>query len=436
LRRNVAKYDGVKAALKELGETGGILDSQTHALGLSKPLAVEMVFDQTIYIDEALNLVLDNIWQGGLLAVITLVVFLRSWRSIVIVATSVPLAVVATVIVMLGFGRTINVVSLAGFAFAIGTLIDNSIVVLENVVRHMEMGKDARKAAMVGTQEVAGAILGSTLATCVVFIPIFLIGDEVGQLFRDISLAILISNLLSMVVSITFTPCICAFLLKAPAKKKDAAETAAPAAAAAKPGLGDRFATAIARWVFKMSRRRLASLAFVLAMMAASVLGSYFLMPPADYLPKGNRNLVFGLILPPPGTSSAMQEDLAKRVESTVAPYWDHNLPARGTAERAAAEAAHRKSRKPAPMRGPGTSGSGARQQQQQQSAAPPPLLKAGPSEEQKAKIMLAIANASSIEEVKRLEAALKAGDYSAVEALLASQGGGEAGSGSAADGP
>ena len=106
-------------------------------------------------------------------------------------------------------------------------------------------------------------------------------------------------------------------------------------------------------------------------------------------------------------------------------------------AERAAAEAAHRKSRKPAPMRGPGTSGSGARQQQQQQqSAAPPPLLKAGPSEEQKAKIMLAIANASSIEEVKRLEAALKAGDYSAVEALLASQGGGEAGSGSAAVGP
>ncbi len=325
--------DGVKAALKELGETGGILDSQTHALGLSKPLAVEMVFDQTIYIDEALNLVLDNIWQGGLLAVITLVVFLRSWRSIVIVATSVPLAVVATVIVMLGFGRTINVVSLAGFAFAIGTLIDNSIVVLENVVRHMEMGKDARKAAMVGTQEVAGAILGSTLATCVVFIPIFLIGDEVGQLFRDISLAILISNLLSMVVSITFTPCICAFLLKPPSRKKDAG-----ASEPAKPGLGDRFATAIARWVFKMSRRRLASLAFVLAMMAASVLGSYFLMPPADYLPKGNRNLVFGLILPPPGTSSAMQEDLAKRVESTVAPYWDHNLPARGTTERAAAE--------------------------------------------------------------------------------------------------
>jgi HAE1 family hydrophobic/amphiphilic exporter-1 len=329
--------EGVKAALKELGETGGILDSESRALGLSTPLGVEMVFDQTIYIDEALNLVLDNIWQGGLLAVITLVVFLRSWRSIVIVATSVPLAVVATVIVMLGFGRTINVVSLAGFAFAIGTLIDNSIVVLENIVRHMEMGKDPRRAAMVGTQEVAGAILGSTLATCVVFIPIFLIGDEVGQLFRDISLAILISNLLSMVVSITFTPCICAFLLKPPRAK---ALAKGAAAAAAKPGIGDRFATAIARWVFRMSRRRFASLAFVLAMMAASVIGSWMLMPPADYLPKGNRNLVFGLILPPPGTSSAMQEDLAKRVESTVAPYWDHNLPARGTPERAAAERA------------------------------------------------------------------------------------------------
>ena len=205
--------EGVKIAIAQLRATGGILDTQTRELALSQPLTINLVFDQTVYINDALNLVLDNIWQGGILAVLTLLVFLRSWRSIVIVGTSVPLAVVATVVVMLACGRTINVVSLAGLAFAIGTLIDNSIVVLENVVRHMEMGKNARKAALVGTQEVAGAILGSTLATCVVFLPIFMIGDEVGQLFRDISLAILISNLLSMIVSITVTPCACAFLL-------------------------------------------------------------------------------------------------------------------------------------------------------------------------------------------------------------------------------
>lgn len=324
--------EGVKVALAEIGLAGGALDAKSRELGLSEPLTVRLVYDQTIYIDDALNLVLDNIWQGGLLAIITLVVFLRSWRSIVIVGTNVPLAVVATVVVMLALGRTINVVSLAGLAFAIGTLIDNSIVVLENVVRHMEMGKDARKAALAGTQEVAGAILGSTLATCVVFIPIFLIGDEVGQLFRDISLAILISNLLSMVVSITVTPCACAYLLKAPKPSTATAPTRANA--------GERFATWISRWVFRVSRRRLASVAFVLAMMAASAIGSYFLMPPSDYLPKGNRNLVFGLILPPPGTSSAMQEEIALRVEKTVEPYWDRNLPALGTPERALAESA------------------------------------------------------------------------------------------------
>ncbi|MFM2165400.1 MAG: Multidrug export protein AcrF [Planctomycetota bacterium] len=328
--------EGVDAALEGLRVKGGILDAETAELGISEPLTIAKVFDQTVYIDDALDLVLDNIWQGGLLAVLTLVVFLRSWRSIVIVATSVPLAVVATVIVMLGMGRTINVVSLAGLAFAIGTLIDNSIVVLENVVRHMEMGKDARKAALAGTQEVAGAILGSTLATCVVFIPIFLIGDEVGQLFRDISLAILISNMLSMVVSITVTPCACAFLLKAPKAKRPAGE----AAPAKKAPLGERFATAIARWVYRMSGRRVASIAFVLLMMGVSVLGSRLLMPPADYLPKGNRNLVFGLILPPPGTSNAMQEEIARRVEKSVEPYWERNLPARGTPEREAAEAA------------------------------------------------------------------------------------------------
>ncbi len=327
--------EGVKEAIAELGVAGGVLDSTSHALELSKPLTAKLVYDQTVYIDDALNLVLNNIWQGGLLAVLTLVVFLRSWRNIVIVATSVPLAVVATVIVMLAMGRTINVVSLAGLAFAIGTLIDNSIVVLENVVRHMEMGKDARKAALVGTQEVAGAILGSTLATCVVFLPIFLIGDEVGQLFRDISLAILISNLLSMVVSITVTPCACAFLLKAPASKPSSV-----GATVRESTLGDRFATGMARWVFKMSGRKLASIAFVLAMMAVSLVGSLYLMPPSDYLPHGNRNLVFGLIIPPPGTSNAMQEELAVRVEKSVEPYWERKLPPRGTAERAAAEAA------------------------------------------------------------------------------------------------
>ena len=333
--------EGVKGALATLGEKGGILDSETATLGLSQPLTVQLVYDQTIYIDEALDLVLTNIWQGGLLAVLTLVVFLRSWRNIVIVATSVPLAVVATVIVMLAMGRTINVVSLAGLAFSIGTLIDNSIVVLENVVRHMEMGKDPRRAALAGTQEVAGAILGSTLATCVVFIPIFLIGDEVGQLFRDISLAILISNLLSMVVSITVTPCACAFLLKAPKRVAGASATpSASGARAARPTLGDRFATGIARWVYRMSRRRLASVAFVLLMMGVSLAGSWFLMPPADYLPRGNRNLVFGLILPPPGMSNAMQEEIASRVEQSVAPYFERSLPPRGTTERAAAEEA------------------------------------------------------------------------------------------------
>ena len=325
--------EGVNAALANLALDGGVLDSQTRSLALTLPLTATLVYDQTIYIDDALNLVLDNIWQGGLLAILTLLVFLRSWRSIVIVGTSVPLAVVGTVVVMLAMGRTINVVSLAGLAFAVGTLIDNSIVVLENVIRHMEMGKDARRAALIGTQEVAGAILGSTLATCVVFVPVFLIGDEVGQLFRDIALAILISNLLSMVVSITVTPCACAFLLRGRMP-----HVGLPLIH--RPSLGEWFATQIARVIFRVSRRKIVSLSIVLGMTALSVVGSLMLMPPADYLPAGNRNLVFGLIIPPPGMSNATQEDIARRVETTVAPYWERNLPAIGTPARAAAEAA------------------------------------------------------------------------------------------------
>ena len=164
-------------------------------LQLSAPLTVKLVFDQTVYIDDALNLVLNNIWQGGLLAVITLMVFLRSWRSIVIVGTSVPLAVIATVVVMLSMGRTINVVSLAGLAFAIGTLIDNSIVVLENIHRHLSEGESPFAAALNGRNEIGMAAMAITFTDIVVYIPVAFTQGNIGQLFIQYGLTIVVATM-------------------------------------------------------------------------------------------------------------------------------------------------------------------------------------------------------------------------------------------------
>ena len=131
--------------------------------------------DQRGYILNAVSLVKSNIIDGGLLAIIVLLVFLRSIRSTIVIATTIPISIIGTFFIMDAFGRTLNVISLAGIAFSVGMLVDNSIVVLENIDRHMKMGKKAVQAAYDAVREVWGAILASTLTTIAVFLPVKLI---------------------------------------------------------------------------------------------------------------------------------------------------------------------------------------------------------------------------------------------------------------------
>ena len=132
---------------------------------------LDWVYDQRPYIRGAISLVRQNILLGGTLAIIILLLFLRSFISTIIVATAIPISIIGTFIFMNLLGRNLNVVSLAGIAFAVGMLIDSAIVVLENIDRHRSMGKSAFKSAYDGAREVWGAILASTLTTIAVFVP-------------------------------------------------------------------------------------------------------------------------------------------------------------------------------------------------------------------------------------------------------------------------
>ena len=322
---------GVRAAVAEMNSEGGILASESAKRAMTTPMHLRVVYDQTVYIDDALALVRDNIWQGGLLAMMTLLFFLRSWRAIAIIGVAIPISLIGTIVVLLTLGRTVNVISLAGLAFAVGMLVDNSIVVLENIWRHMEMGKSAVRASIDATTEVWGAVLGSTLTTVVVFVPILLIQDEVGQLFRDIAIALGVSVFLSMIVAITVVPAAASRLLK-PLKDGTASLT--------ESGWLGGLSTRTARLLYRITAHRPLALAIALAMMFVSIVGSYALVPPQDYLPRGNRNLVFGLILAPPGTSLEKQEEMATRIESQVRPYWEAGRMTEGSTERAAAEKA------------------------------------------------------------------------------------------------
>ena len=315
---------GVRAAVAEMNSEGGILASESAKRAMTTPMHLRIVYDQTIYIDDALALVRDNIWQGGLLAMMTLLFFLRSWRAIAIIGVAIPISLIGTIVVLLALGRTVNVISLAGLAFAVGMLVDNSIVVLENIWRHMEMGKSAVRASIDATTEVWGAVLGSTLTTVVVFVPILLIQDEVGQLFRDIAIALGVSVFLSMIVAITVVPAAASRLLK-PLKDGTASLT--------ESGWLGGLSTRTARLLYRITAHRPLALAIALAMMFVSIVGSYALVPPQDYLPRGNRNLVFGLILAPPGTSLEKQEEMATRIESQVRPYWEAGRMTEGAAQ-------------------------------------------------------------------------------------------------------
>lgn len=343
--------DGLKQAIARLNMPGGLLESEARRLNLNGTLTLRQVFDQTIYIHDALALVRDNIWMGGSLAIIVLLLFLRSIRSVIVISLAIPISVVGAIVAMVVLGRTINVISLAGMAFAVGMVVDNAIVVLENIFRHLEMGKRPAQAAFDAAREVWGAVLASTLTTLVVFVPILLVEEEAGQLFRDIALAICAAIALSLIVSITVVPSAAARVLKSipsrqPAEKQpiDSKNRSAGRAIinvlllpwriirSIGATLG-RIPAALAWSIYALCGSVGARVAVVLIMTAISLFGTYWLLPPSDYLPTGNRNLIFGLMIPPPGYSLDQQAVLANRVEQTIRPFWEAGALQPGTPE-------------------------------------------------------------------------------------------------------
>src|SRR6056297_3351166 len=209
---NIVREQGanVISTMAEIKEVIATLEAGPVA---TNGLTLEQVYDETIYIEGAIDLVTQNIWIGGLLAATVLMIFLRSPRATLVISMAIPVSIVATFVAMAVTGRTLNVISLAGIAFAIGMIVDAAIVVLENIYRLHEQGMNRRDAAYHGAKQVWGAILVSALTTVLVFVPILIMQLEAGQLFRDIAVAISVSVLLSLVVAVTVIPALSSRLL-------------------------------------------------------------------------------------------------------------------------------------------------------------------------------------------------------------------------------
>jgi HAE1 family hydrophobic/amphiphilic exporter-1 len=273
-------------------------------------LIIEVIDDQTDYIEGSLDLVQSNLLMGAALAIAVLWLFLRSFGAAALIGLSIPVCVFGTALGMAALGRTVNIVSLAGTAFAVGMVVDNSIVVLESIDTWRSRVDTMSEAAMRGVGEVWGALVASTATTAAVFIPVILWKDEVGELLRDVAVSLSVAVIASLIVSVLALPSLAARFLKARSQMQ--------AAEPQTPGLGARTRAVIGRQVAWVSGGWVRALAVLSFAIVGSVGISSWLLPPMEYLPTGNRNLVFGIITPPPGYSVAEMEAMGEDFQAKI----------------------------------------------------------------------------------------------------------------------
>ncbi len=269
--------DGVKQHMNELNATEF----------KDRNLLAAYSFDPSVYIKRSINLLTGNLAAGILLAIGVLWLFLRQWRATLIIALAIPISLLTTFVVLSLAGRSLNVISLAGLAFATGMVLDAAIVVLENIVRLRERGEPAAEASDNGTSQVWGALLASTATTVAIFIPIMFLRDVEGQMFADLALTIAIGVVVSLLVAITILPTASRYWMRV---------------LPTQPGqywLWDRLADRIIEVTGTQTRR----LGWIVGLMAGSIFFTILLWPESNYLPPVKRDTVDSFLFFPPGTN-------------------------------------------------------------------------------------------------------------------------------------
>lgn len=272
--------------------------------------AVHKSFDPSVFIKRAIKLLTSNLLLGVMLAVVALWLFLRRARATLIIAAAIPISLMATIVMLNLFGRSINVISLAGLAFATGMVLDAAIVVLENFVRLREEGHSAMKAAETAVAQVFGALFASTVTTVAIFIPIMFFEDVEGQLFADLALTIAIAVSFSLVVAVTLLPTGARLFIK----------EGAPDGAAKKRSFVEPIADFIMRATATNSRR----IGIVATLTGVPILTGFLLWPQLNYLPPVKRDAVDAFISLPSGASpEIVRTEIAEVIVERLQPYMD-----------------------------------------------------------------------------------------------------------------
>ena len=293
-----------------------------------------VVFDQAPFIQQSIDSLATEGLLGLVFAVIVILVFLLSIRSTLVTAISIPVSVLITFIGMQASGYTLNIITLGALTIAIGRVVDDSIVVIENIKRHVGLGEEKVKAITTAVREVAGAVTASTITTVAVFLPLALIGDITGELFRPFALTVTIALAASLFVALTIVPVLAYwFLGTKPARKHAGAEGAVPlptgtaAGNAAVRSTAVRSATdeldhptrlqraylPVIRWTLK--RPLITILAAVLVLFLSGFMATGL---KTNFIGDSGQNTLSVSQTLPPGTSLSAQDDASKKVESVL----------------------------------------------------------------------------------------------------------------------
>lgn len=202
------------------GEFRSVLEEQLDKEEFEN-LTVEVLYDEGEYIDIAINSVYLSLISGAILAMVVLFAFLRNLKSPLIIGIAIPFSVITTFALLYFTDISINMMTLGGLALGIGMLVDNAVVVIENIYRHLSMGKTPKQAASDGAKEVAAAITASSMTTAAVFLPVVFVSGLVGQLFTPFAITVVFSLLASLFVALTVVPMIASRILKAPDENKE-----------------------------------------------------------------------------------------------------------------------------------------------------------------------------------------------------------------------
>jgi CzcA family heavy metal efflux pump len=278
--------------------------------GVPPDVTLALSFDQSSYIRSAVKSLQHEALQGGLLAVFVILVFLLSLRATGIVAVAIPLSIIATFVLLFFTGQTLNVFTLGGLALGVGRLVDDSIVELENIQRHINTGQSRKEAVLAAAQEVAMPILVSTITTIVVFLPVLFITGVARFLFLPLAMTIAFSLVMSFLVSRTVTPVLCFYWLKPEDHRQ-----------------GPAIARVIGRWLEALDSAYARALSWSLRHRAITVgsIGAFFALSlllksgiGSEFFPETDESQFTVMFKAPIGARVERSEEVAARVEAAV----------------------------------------------------------------------------------------------------------------------